>query len=241
MITGLPQQERFSKLPVPIHKVNAKTPEELFEAIPGLRRYFQQPRKIGEKDGIPIYDANYRGAEEADLPKVFKYIVFLYDPETELTQEYPDEIRLRKDAAAKEAGFRRMSQGDWPPHIQDIMDFKEPRVNRWILDYLKVRKNRLWSEIKMLEEELDVLDRSRADALAKGEIVKDGHKISKEKREELDSLYKKFYTGHQDLKEATEKELVVITPENVFSVLEIPEEYWKIRQIKDVPKEARPH
>lgn len=245
------QQERFSRLQFPVHKVTAKTPEELFVILPGLRRYFQRLVTDGEYEVLvveadgktkkvlaPGYQPKYRGIFIDDLVKVIKYIVLVYDPESDILTEYPDDLRLMKEAGAKEAGFKRNPDGEWPLYIQDILDFKEKSVVDWIVDYLKVKKNPIWTQIKFIEEELETLYRQRQAALLRGEVKADLMKLIKERTDERDSLYKRFYAEHSDLKKATQDELYPVSPENVFKELKIPQEVAKIRQVRDVPKDT---
>jgi hypothetical protein len=225
---SLLQQERFSRLQFPVHKVTAQTPVELFEILPGLRRYFQRLTNEG--------DACYRGPYADDLVKVIKYIVFVYDPESDLLSEYPDDFRLLKETAAKEAGFKRNKDGEFPLYVQDIIDFKEKQITGFILDYLKVKKNAIWTEIKFIEEELDSMYRSRAKAISEGTIKADLMNLIKTRIEERENLYKRFYAEHSDLKKATQDDIYPVSPENVFKELKIPPEIWKVRQVKDVSK-----
>ncbi|MEJ7644299.1 MAG: hypothetical protein WKF87_06870 [Chryseolinea sp.] len=236
--------ERFSRLQFPVHKITAKSPEELFEVLPGLRRYFQNLRPAEVKkinyqtkqveDVVEGYEECYRGTFKDDLVKVIKYIVYVYDPESDLINEYPDDVRLLKEAACKEAGFHRNKDGQWPLYVQDILDFKEKQVVGWILEYLKVKRNNVWSEIKFTEEELDTLYRQRTAALLKGEIKPELFKLVKERLEEKDHLLKRFYAEHGDLRKATEDDLYPVSPENVFKELKIPIEHTRVRQVKDV-------
>ena len=230
--------ERFSKLPYPIHKNTSLSPADLFEELPGLRRYFNSiPKGIKDLDDLP----EGRRSTPLDIVKIIKYIVFLYDPETDLTYEYSDDIRLRKEAAAREAGFKRESNGDWPQHVADILDFKNEAVVDWIIDFLKVRKNTIWTEIKFIEEELDSLNRSRAESIRIGNIKSDIMNLTRERQDELYVLYKKFYADHTDLKAKTEDRLFPVTPENVFKELKVGKEIYQMRQIKDVLSPSKTH
>lgn len=247
------QQERFSRLKYPIHRVQAKTVAELFKLMPGLKRHFQDGDRLIQAhitdmdtgDDLEFDNAKASPAWGGDVMlKVMKYIVFLYDEGTDLTDEYPDDIRLRKDAAAKEAGFRRERDGEWPLMVQEIMDFRDTTATQMILQYIKVQKSVVWREIKLIEEEIDGLHRARLKAMAEGDFGKSSNDLmqaTKIRIEERDNLYKKFYAEHSDLKVATEAELLPVTPENVFKVMKFPEEYTRIMQIKDVPPEARIH
>jgi hypothetical protein len=246
---NLNQQERFSRLQFPVHKVQAKTPEELFQILPGLRRYFQTLIKAEIEFSIPNpeagtekksktegYEAMWRGTYPEDLVRVIKYIVFTYDPDSDLIHEYADDLRLIKEAAAKEAGFSRNKDGEWPLYIQEIFDFKQKHVVSWIVDYLKVKKNSIWMEIKFIEEEIDLLYRNRTAALLAGTVKEDSMRLIDARNEKKESLYKRFYAEHTDLKKATEDEIYPVSPENVFKELKIPQDIYKVRQVKDVLK-----
>lgn len=246
---NLLQQERFARLQFPVHKMTAKTPVELFEILPGLRRYFQKlvpegeyeipsPTNPGEKIKVPGYEAKYRGIFPDDLVKIIKYIVLLYDPESDILNEYPDDLRLMKEAAAKEAGFKRLRDGVWTESVERIFDFKEKAVVDWIVDYLKVKKNPIWMQIKFIEEELETLYRQRTAALLRNEVRQELMKLIRERTDERDILYKRFYSEHSDLKKATQDELYPISPENIFRELKIPAEITNLRQTRDVPKNA---
>ncbi len=234
-------QERYSRLLFPIHKVNVKTGGELFQMFPGLRRFFanvQFPETLEDMEKMPI---EYRAVwTPAVMLSILKYIVFVYDPESDLIYEYSEDLKLTKEAAAKEAGFKRDKLGEWPDWITKIMEFQDKIVVGWIIDYLKVRKNKVWADIKFAEEEIDYLNRDRANALLEGRLAKDAMRQVSERQNELQVLYKRFYAQHTDLKKVTEDEMFPITPENVFKELKIPAEIYQVRQVKDVPKEARP-
>ena len=63
-------------------------------------------------------------------------------------------------------------------------------------------------------------------------------RLIRERSDEKELLYKRFYAEHSDLKKATEDELYPVSPENVFREMKIPDEITKVRQVRDVPKEA---
>lgn len=256
--------ERFSKLPIPIHKVNVTSGEELFKIFPALRHYFAsyvEPADVEkylrtpdsdidflENGGFQFKDRTQRKLEAElaychtgkTLVQIFKYIMFVYDPDSDIIYEYPEDIRLVKDVAAKEAGFKRKSNGEWPNFLQKIMNFEDRIVTQWIMDYLKFRKKKTWTEIKILEEEIDFIQRNRVNSLLGGKVLADSSKLAKERQDELKIQYKIFYAEHRDLEKQVKDDQFPITPENVFKVLNIPDEVWKVRQVKDVPAAARP-
>lgn len=222
------QAERFSRLKFPVHKIEADTVAALFKAIPGLKYYFQDP----DKTHLPVWGGQ--------LLSVIKYIVFLYDENTDLSDEYPDDVRLRKDAAAKEAGFKRDGEGNWPPWIQDIMDFKDDVARGFILNYMKLNRSETFSEIKLIEEEQLAIQRTRAENIAAGIFSKKDDLLqqAKDRRQDKELLIKKFYAEHSDLKAATEDELSPVSPENVFKVMNFPRHLTHITQVNDVSENA---
>ena len=241
-----PTHERFSRLQFPVHKITAKSPLELFEILPGLRRYFQRlsddevevENRKGDGSVIKAlvngHAANYKGLYTDDLVKIIKYIVFVFDPDSDLVQEYPDDYRLRKEAAAKEAGFKRGKDGEFPPYIRKIIDFKEKQVVDWILDYMKVKRNSIFKEINFVEQELEVLYHSRSVALQEGRVEPTLLAQIKVRLDEKDTLYQRFYAEHTELRKSTQEEIYPVSPENVFKALQIPADFSKIRQVRDV-------
>jgi len=250
--------ERHSRLPWPVHKIKAETPEELFQFLPGLKRFFQsvttekvpsikvpgtKNTNIREYEGNPVSKSkteegtpgSYFFNKPSDLVKFIVYVVLTYDPESDLVNEFPDELRLRKEAAAAEAGWVRESvSNEWPNWILDIFDLKDKMAVHYILDFLKAKKNLIWREIIQLQEELENIQFTRATDFQFA--IKNNYDLqAKRKREELESLFKRFYAEHSDLKKETEKELFPVSPENVFIELNVPEEFFKIRQVTDVP------
>jgi len=218
-------QERFSKLPFPIHKVKL-TPKQLFEQWPDLMRYF--PRKE-----MPIWTGQ-------NIVRIIKYIFFLYHPNSDLIDEYPDELQLRKDAAALEAGFTRKKGDTWPDDVKELMNFKEKATRNMILDFLKAAKSNVWREIVVTEEELDQLYTIRANEISSLKN-KNLLQLCRERNDELKVLWRTFWADHRDLEKAAKKEILPISPENVFKEMEVPDYLKKILQVQDVPKAQRLH
>lgn len=231
--------ERFSKLKHPVHKITAKTPDELFDQLPGLRRFFQRVT-VDKVTGLPVsrnkthegtVGSHFFNAPE-DLVKFIKYVVFVYNPDSDLVTDYP-ELRPRKEAAAIEAGWKRDVVGEWPPFLEEIFTLKNRVSNQHILDYLKILKSNLWMEIIQIQEDIDYMNdvRMRDRAFA----IKEGYSDRiKESNDKLQLYLKKFYAEHNDLKNATVKDIFPISPENFFSELGVDEEWTKVRQVADV-------
>jgi hypothetical protein len=228
------RKERFSGLPIPVHKIKADTPEEIFKEYPGLKRYFQTiPVGIKDLKNLP-QSKTYAHWPGEVYGRLMRYIVFNYDPESDLIQEYPEDVRLRKEAALKEAGFKRRPDGEWNEYEKSIIDFREPQLVDFVLDYLKARKHYVWSEIVFVEEEIDLLNRKRAESIKEGKVTPELLKLTEERAEKRASLYRKFWANTGDLKENGEKKLYPISPENVFYELLVPDDVKEVIQVKDV-------
>lgn len=256
-------KERHSKLKHPVHKITAETPEQLFQQVPGLRKFFQRVT-IDPKTGIPVsrnftpkekykrlkprkddneeevwVDAETGGGPGShffnapiDLVKFIKYIVFVYNPDSDLVTDFP-EIRPRKEAAASEAGWERMANGDWPLWIEEIFSLKNKVCAQHVLDYLKVLKSATWSEIIQLMEDIDFMNQKRIEDRAYSIKENYSDKI-KDHQDKLSSYIKKFYAEHTDLKKETIREIFPISPENFLSELDVADEWFKVRQTHDV-------
>lgn len=229
--------ERHSKLLFPVHKITAKTPEELFKVLPGLKRYFNDFTGYKDHADIP-HERTHMPLPSDQMVKMIKYIVYVYDPNTDLLMEFPDDIRLMKEAAAREAGFSRDGFGNWPEYLEHTMTFKEPQAVQWIMHFLQVMKSAIWKEVIMLREEIESIDRLRLEAMSERNFLKNDYfQQKKNRQEELDTLLLKFFAEHKDLQASAESGYKYpISPENVFQELTVPEGLWNLRQVSDVSK-----
>lgn len=167
--------------------------EDVLEKFPELKRH-----KVIAKSRYP--NLNY----------VLRYIIFLYDPETDLIKDIPD-LPNRKRAAAILAGFDLET-----PELNRLMEFKEPKLVDLIHCFLtEVYMNREYREWCTLHQELDEATRLRLKAL--GDDTKDGEdevdlfralelkgKVRKQTEDihaKLDILEKKLFGGDTDLQQ----------------------------------------
>jgi hypothetical protein len=251
----LEKAERYSKLKFPVHKIKAESPAELFQYLPGLRRFFQTlvPADSVEidKEGNPVLDdagkpvkalkTHWSGANPQDLTRLIKYVVFVYDSNSDLHEEYPDDYELLKNVALKDAGFRRNKDNFWQKYIvNDILELQDDTVVRIILDYLQIQKSAIWRQICFLNDELYVLYKNRMKSVQQGSVMASGMKDVREREDERLKLIRQFFQDHKDLEKMAADRLYPITPENVFRELKIPESLWKITQIRDVSETPQP-
>ena len=202
------EQEKFSRLRFKIHKVpQGKKAEDHF---PGLFKWKE-----------------FESYKHPAKRKQLAYLIFLYDPNSDLIDEFV-ELSERKDAAAIEAGFERNESGDWTPALKKIMALNDTTFIPAVLRYLKICNNTTWREICTLEIELDRMYELRLQPIPDignkdaSEIYKKRAELSKmcgDGVDKLKSLYIQFFADNDDLKGKTKDELVPISPENVFKIL----------------------
>ena len=139
------KDERFSKLKFPIHTL----PEgkSVLEALPILKTY----------KAFDMYKGKYKD-------QVIKYVIYLYDKNSDLIEEYPD-IRDRKEEAARLAGFEMKTKYQdsrpvtfWPEPISFAMNGRFDHdqgvgIFKMIIAYLMMQNNAAWTELSVLEQE----------------------------------------------------------------------------------------
>jgi hypothetical protein len=185
--------------------------------------------------------------------QIAKYICVLYDKGTELLQEYPSELQLRKESAAIEAGWKKQGK-KWPEEIQSIFDIKDSDVYNATLAFLKDQNHVIWTEIVITEQELFEFQKLRFMSIETGEKrrkTKDGEEEYQEqskgakkdvyeaanKKDELlescekrikylENLYQKFYgDSKSELMNAEFSEMILPeTAERIFADIEPPYE-----------------
>ena len=194
--------DRYSSIRYKVHQ----TKEPLDKAFPELFRH-DEFKKLKKR---------------ADFEKLIRYIMFLYDKNTQLVQEFQHDLAERKDEAAKDAGFER-KDGKWGVKIQEVMDIKDEDVTAAIMRFLKIQKSHVWTEIIICEQELFDYRVLRFNPVGKGKgegaldekdvisstVQKDKLKESCDiRRIALESLYEQFFGDNKDLQAAEFEESV---------------------------------
>lgn len=158
--------------------------------------------------------------------KVVKYICFLYDPDTDLAQEFQSDLTERKEAAAVEAGFTRDDRDKWPEDLRRIMAIKDEDVHAAIIAFLRIFNNHEWTDIVVTEQEIWEFQALRFKAIEEkdnNDLYGDAKKKDtlmaavKDRRANLKVLYRQFYGDHEDLERPEFDEM--ITPENAERIL----------------------
>lgn len=132
---------KFKNLKFKIH--NLKESESVLSKFPELKKY-----KVINRSKYP------------DLDKILRYIIYLYDPGSDLRLDIPD-LSSRKRAAATLAGYTNET-----PELNKIMEFKEPKIVDLIHCFLtEIYHNRDYREWITLNQELDEYTRLRLKGL----------------------------------------------------------------------------
>ncbi len=173
--------------------------------------------------------------DRSDWDRVVRYIVYLYDPGSPLIQEFQNDLKERKEAAAIEAGYIRRVNGAWEDSLVEIMAIKDKDVYYAIMAFLKIFKNHEWVDIVVTEQELFDFQRLRfAPIDESGKDIygdakkKDGMMVSAgDRRASLKILYGQFYGDNKDVQAAEFEEM--ITPENAERILKtMPAPYVEV-------------
>lgn len=218
---------RFDSLKYAVHKV--KPGEFVDKAIPELFK-------------IPEFKALRSSKKHAaDFSRVTKYVIYLYDKDSDLIHEFSNNLQARKDAAAVEAGFERHN-GKWPKHVQDIMDVKDKEVNSAIMAFLRDQKHYVWAEICVTSQELDEFQALRFSSVSKkgknnsdSDIIDAANKKEKLKAacesriKSLETLYKQFFEDNRELQTAEWEEM--ISPEKAERIMKKTEAPYEV--VKD--------
>ena len=219
--------DRYSAIKYKVHL--AEGPLE--KAFPELYKHKEFSKLKNRRDGDPLV----------------KYILYLYDKNTQLIHEYQTDLKARKEEAAKDAGYRRQTGGTWPKEIQDVMDIQDKDATAAIMKFMKIQKHNVWTEIVVTEQELFDYQTMRftpVGKIKKNATADDEKKIieSTVKKEALrkacndrivalESLYEQFFGDNKDLiavefEEAVRPETAerIILADKPYEEIKTPEE-----------------
>lgn len=212
--------ERFSSLKYKVHQAT----EPLDKSFPDLFR-------LPEFKKIKL---------RKEWERIVKYIVFLYDPGSDLQTEF-QELKDRKEAAAIEAGYVREPSGKWSKELILIMQIKDDETHAAILAFLKKFKSDDWTNIVVTTQERDEFQELRFKAINDdtsdlyGDAKKkDGLMDSVDKRNTSLKLYKaSFYGDSMELESPEFDE--AMTPENSERIFAAsPKPYEELNEEVDV-------
>ncbi|KKN49550.1 hypothetical protein LCGC14_0641780 [marine sediment metagenome] len=205
--------ERFSRLHIPVHSIPHDA--DYKKAFPSISKY-------------PEFEKFYGGSKNEALRisrnALVRYMVYLYDYNSDLIDEHPSNLLERKEAGAVEAGFKRNSHNRFGITLREkIFAVKDPKFRSLVKMFLKVQNSTVWTEIVVTRQELEQFQQIRFKPVVEGSELADANKkqtlmnACTLRIERLEILEKQFYRDHRDLKEADNLEM--ITPENAMRLL----------------------
>ena len=169
-----------------------------------------------------------------DCDKLVNYIIFLYSKDSELIQEFENDLQARKDEAAKDAGYPKTG-GHWPKELQEVMDIRDADAHEAIMQYLRIQKHDIWTDLQITEQEYYDYQSMRFAPVLKKKSKKNSSaedekalidstlkkstlmKACDERRARLVALRTEFYGDNKDVQEAEFQE--AITPEKAERIL----------------------
>ncbi len=175
------QQERFSGLKFKIYGLD----EHVVVRYPNLLKY------------EPIAKAQLKLKDDDALDKILRYVIFLYDPETELNSELPD-LNERKAEAQTLAGLGKAEQ----KHItgfNELKDLYKDIVHCFLLEIYHKRKHTEWHTA---QQELSDLTRKRWDNKLDNKERASIGSMCDNLNKKLDELEEEIYGDHDDVKES---------------------------------------
>lgn len=158
---------------------------------------------------------------------LLRYLIFMYDPETDLRKEVP-ELDKRKIRAAELAGFEKQSD-----YLTEIFELRDKATLEFLFILLtQVYHNRKYREWVTLSQELDEYTRRRMNPVKKGadgeeeqdelkslKIKSDLRIQCQEIQKQLDVLDKEIWGDNDDLKVIATRSRY-LSPENFAGVID---------------------
>lgn len=101
-----------------------------------------------------------------DIPvwNLLSFLLFLYSPDSPVNKRYGITLMERKSQALMLSGFGhlRTKKGDWPADVVTyLIELRNDTVIAMIVDYLKLLNQEAWTQMKVLEQELEEAVRLR--------------------------------------------------------------------------------
>lgn len=103
-------------------------------------------------------------ADDIPTNNLLAYLLFLYSPDSPVNKRYGITLMERKSQALMLAGFGhlRNKKGDWAVDVVTyLIELRNDTVITMIVDYLKLLNQEAWTQMKVLEQELEEAVRLR--------------------------------------------------------------------------------
>ena len=175
--SGRMSKERFSKLKYKIFGLK----EPVISKYPDLLRY----------------DPISKAQELKGFDNILRYVIYLYDPESDLNQEYPD----LKDRKAEACALAELNKGDF----QSFIDLEPGYVSIIQCLLCEVFHNRKYREWHTAQQELDDFTRMRWEKVNMDKFSAkqraDLNDLCDTLHQKLDRLEEEIFGDHEDVKE----------------------------------------
>lgn len=193
------EKEKIAGLFIDVDSVDEK--EDLVNKFPLLKRY----EEFSSFPGTP--------GNELNRNKVIRYINALYSAKSDLVRTYKDDLQIRKEEAAKHAGFEKK---DMARVAEDLYQLQNERIVKMIMRFLLIQNVRLWTAICSIEQSfyqtsellMCPIDQSGEDKDKYAAAVKQKPLRAEliDMNEQLDSLYDKMFNDNADIKSKYDKD-----------------------------------
>lgn len=170
--------ERFSKLKYKIHGLK----EAVVEKYPDLLR--QEPVAAAVK-------------ELGNIDSILRYVIYLYDPETDLNQEFPD----LKDRKAEACALAKLPADDFKA-FQELEPGYVAIIQCFLCNIYHNRKHREWHTALQELEDFTRMRWNRVDLNTfSAKQRSDLNKLCDEINSKVDNLEAEMFGDHEDVKE----------------------------------------
>lgn len=193
------EKEKISGLFIDVDKFEEK--DDLIDKSPLLKRY----EEFSLFKGTP--------GEELNRNKVIRYINLLYSAKSDLVRTYKDDLQIRKEEAAKIAGFEKK---EMTKVAEDLFQLKNEKIIKMIMRFLVIQNVRLWTTICSIEQSfyqtsellMSPLNQEGEDKDKYGAAVKQKPLRAEmiDMTEQLDTLYDKMFNDNVDVKSKYDKD-----------------------------------
>jgi hypothetical protein len=186
--------EKISGLFIDVDNVDEK--EDLVNRFPLLNRY----EEFSKFAGTP--------GDELNRNKVIRYINLLYSAKSDLVRTYKDDLQIRKEEAARIAGFEKKEMAR--------VEFENEKIVKMIMRFLIIQNTRLWTTICSIEQSfyqtsellMSPIDLAGEDKDKYGAAVKQKPLRAEmiDMTQQLESLYDKMFNDNADVKKKFDKD-----------------------------------
>lgn len=170
-------------------------------------------------DGNAEYEIDFLGRIESwvkfhtgfvEKQKLLRYIVVLYSHDSFLNMRNPIPLADRKQRALD---FAEIEESD--EVTNGLLLLEDDIVLKMIQDFLIAQRNHLWTEIVTTEQQYEEAVRLRLQPIKNNGKDKEQLEAANKKRAlridckemtgDLDTFYRKFYAGHDDVRDRVRK------------------------------------